>query len=120
MRFVIDADLPRSTKQLLVRYGHDAADVRDIGLGSVPDTEVARYAQREMLCLLTGDYDFANIRRYPPRQYQGIVVLAIAPSMTAPSILALLEEFLKQRQLLNAITGRLTIVEPGRVRIRAA
>ena len=120
MRFLIDADLPRSAKPLLVRYGHEATDVRDVGLGHVPDTDVARYAQRETPCLLTGDYDFANIRRYPPHQYQGIVALAIAPSMTAPSILALLEEFLKQQQLVRAVTGKLTIVEPGRIRIRAA
>jgi len=32
MRFLIDEDLPRSTDDLLRRYGHEAIDVRDIGL----------------------------------------------------------------------------------------
>jgi predicted nuclease of predicted toxin-antitoxin system len=37
MRFLVDADLPRRTGQLLGEYGHQAKDVRDIGLGSVRD-----------------------------------------------------------------------------------
>ncbi len=41
MHFLIDADLPRSTKDLLQRYGHDVTDVRDIGLGSADDPDIA-------------------------------------------------------------------------------
>ena len=33
MRFLIDANMPRSTAELLKRYGHEAVDVRDIGMG---------------------------------------------------------------------------------------
>ena len=32
MQFLIDEDLPRSTGNLLRLYGHEAIDVRDIGL----------------------------------------------------------------------------------------
>jgi predicted nuclease of predicted toxin-antitoxin system len=32
MKFLIDEDLPRSLGLLLTNYGHDAIDVRDIGL----------------------------------------------------------------------------------------
>jgi len=35
--FAIDADLPRSTKTLLEKFGHEAMDVRDIGLRSAKD-----------------------------------------------------------------------------------
>jgi predicted nuclease of predicted toxin-antitoxin system len=118
MRFLIDADLPRSVKTLLRRYGHEGVDVRDVGLGSVPDARIARYAQDETLCLLTGDYDFSDIRTYPPARYHGLVILNVPPNATAPLILSLLEGFLKRGEVVNRIAGRLAIVEPGRVRIR--
>lgn len=77
VRFLIDADLPRSTKALLEKFGHEAIDVRDIGLRSVKDQVIARYAQDHQACLLTGDFGFADIRNYPPETYYGIVVLGL-------------------------------------------
>lgn len=120
MRFLIDADLPRSTKGLLQRYSHDAVDVRDIGLGSAADVDIARYAQAQSLCVLTGDFDFADIRTYPPAAFHGLVVLNVPPYTTASFILSLLEEFLKQTQVVDHLAGKLAIVESGRVRIRPA
>ncbi len=120
MRFLIDADLPRSTKGLLQRYGHDAFDVRDIGLASASDAKIARHAQEHALCLLTGDHDFADLRVYPPSQYSGLVVLHVPPDATAAVIFSLLEGFLKQEQLLAHLAGKLAIVEPGRVRLRSS
>lgn len=118
MRFLIDADLPRSTKELLQRHGHEAVDVRDIGLGSAADSHIAQYAQDNTLCLLTGDFDFSDIRTYPPARYHGLVILNVPPNATAPSILSLLEGFLIQPQVVRNLAGKLAIVEPGRVRIR--
>jgi len=45
MQFLIDEDLPRSTGNLLRRYGHEAIDVRDIGLRGARDSQIAYYAQ---------------------------------------------------------------------------
>lgn len=118
MHFLIDADLPRSTKELLHRYGHEAADVRDMGLGNASDRQIANFAQEHSLCLLTGDYDFSDIRAYPPSQYSGLVILKVPPNATAAVILSLLEGFLKQAQLAARLKGKLAIIEPGRVRIR--
>jgi hypothetical protein len=33
MRFLVDASLPRSAAPMLRRLGHEAVDVRDIGMG---------------------------------------------------------------------------------------
>lgn len=65
MRFLIDADLPRSAGDMARRYGHEAIDVRDVGLRSAQDSKIAAYARADGLCLISGDYDFANIRKYP-------------------------------------------------------
>jgi len=49
---------------LLQRYGHEAVDVRDIGLRGVKDSQIASYAQSRKMCIVTGDFDFSNIRNY--------------------------------------------------------
>jgi predicted nuclease of predicted toxin-antitoxin system len=118
MRFLIDADLPRSLSDVVRRHGHEAIDVRDIGLGSAKDPGIAWHAQAQKLCLITGDYDFADIRNYPPDQYAGLVVLNLPRTATASYINQLLDSFLEQTELLDQLPGRLAIVEPGRIRIR--
>jgi len=118
VRFLVDADLPRSTKDLVQRYGHEAADVREIGLGSAKDPEVATYAQVQRACLITGDFGFADIRNYAPESYAGIVVLDLPRNATASFILRLIEDFLQQTDVLSRLEGRLAIVEPGRIRLR--
>ena len=120
MRFLIDADLPRATGESLRRAGHVAFDVRDIGLGEAKDSDIATYARTHQLCLLTGDFDFADIRNYPPHLYAGIVVLTLPRNATVAFILQLLDILLQQTAVLTRLPGRLAIVEPGRVRMRSS
>jgi len=120
MRFLIDADLPRSSSDIVRRHGHDPIDVRERGLRRAGDSKIAHYAQTERLCLITGDYDFADIRNYPPDQYAGLVVLRIPPTATAIYINQLLESFFEQEELLMRLPGKLAIVEPGRIRLRGS
>lgn len=119
MNFLIDADLPRRTSNLLQTYGHEAVDVRDVGLGSAGDQEVAEYARVHGLCLLTGDFGFADIRNYPPEKFAGIVVLEIPKNSSADLILRLLDSFLRQTDLVDRVPSRLAMVEWGNVRIRS-
>ena len=118
MRFLIDADLPRATGAALRRAGHTAFDVRDIGLGDAPDPVIAAYAQAHRLCLVTGDFDFADIRNYPPPSYAGIVVFTLPRHATVAFILHLVDHLLQQSVVLARLPGRLAIVEPGRIRLR--
>jgi predicted nuclease of predicted toxin-antitoxin system len=118
MDFLIDASLPRSTASTVRTYGHQAVDGRDIGLGGSSDADIAAHAQANRLCLLTRDYDFADIRNYPPSQYAGIVVIELPATATAAVINQLVGDFLRLRTVLSQLPGRLAIVEPGRVRLR--
>ena len=120
MRFLIDADLPRPTAELVRSLGHEATDVRDIGLGAAPDGRIAVYAQSHGLCLLTGDFDFADIRDYPPEEYFGLVVFMFPDDANRQIILNLIKAFFKEPALLERLPGRLAIAEPGRVRLRPA
>jgi predicted nuclease of predicted toxin-antitoxin system len=118
MRFLIDADLPRATAGLLERYGHTPVDVRDIGMSSAKDPEIASYALANELILVTGDGGFGNMQDYPPSDYHGFVVLRAPRNATAHLILQILESFLKEGSLVGQLSGRLAIVEPGRIRLR--
>ena len=120
MRFLIDADLPRRTVDVLVSAGHVSSHVEDVGLGSADDPTIAAYALAHDMCLITGDFGFADIRNYPPQNYKGIVVLELPRNATAQQILNLVEHLVSQSSILNSIPGRLAVVSPGRVRLRPA
>ena len=77
MRFLIDANLPRSAAASLQEMGHDAVDVRNVGMRSATDNVIAAHARRNQQVLVTRDFDFADIRNYPPSDYAGIVVLQL-------------------------------------------
>ena len=118
MRFLVDEDLPISTGDLLRRYGHEAIDVRGIGLRGVSDADIASYAQNHGLCLLSADTGFSDIRNYPPGKYSGVIVLRLPAKATSSTILTLLESLLVQTEIVDQLNGKLAIVESGRVRIR--
>jgi predicted nuclease of predicted toxin-antitoxin system len=117
---LIDASLPRSTVDLIRSLGHDATDVRNIGLGAASDESVAVKAREARLCLLTRDQDFGNIANYPPERHFGIVVFRPPDAASRSLVLSLVEPFVRTNEIVNHISGRLTVVEPHRLRVRPA
>jgi hypothetical protein len=103
MQFLIDADLPRPTADLARSLGHEATDVRDIGLGAAPDDRVAAHARNRGLCLLTGDFDFADIRSYPPHDYAGLVVFAFPKNATRDTTLRMAGALLNDQTMLEQL-----------------
>ncbi len=120
MRFLVDADLPRSAVRLLRSEGHDATDVRDIGLGDAKDEVIAQHARETQSCIVTGDFDFSDIRAYPPAEHFGIVVLMIPGTASSKYILELLRRFAQQHDIIAGLTGKLAIVEMTRIRLRSS
>jgi predicted nuclease of predicted toxin-antitoxin system len=120
MRFLVDANMPRSTLVLLARLGDDGEHARDIGLGHAPDAEIAARARSTGAAIVTRDVDFADIRNYPPHEFQGLIVLRMPDDAVAQTIVSLLERFLKQTELAARLPGHLVILEPDRVRFRPA
>jgi predicted nuclease of predicted toxin-antitoxin system len=120
MRFLLDANMPRRSGAALHNLGHECIDARDVALGGAPDSQVAAYAKAHALALITRDWDFADVRNYPPNDYQGIVVLNLPDDATAQTITQTLTAFVSQKSFLSTLPGRLAIVELGRVRFRPA
>ena len=120
MRFLLDANMPRSAVGAVQRLGHEAVDVRDVGLGGAEDKQIAAYAKDHDLALITRDFDFSDVRNYPPAEFAGIVVLELPDDAVAATVVKVMESFLSQPQLLSQLAGRLAIVESWRVRFRPA
>jgi|ERR1700733_9197121 predicted nuclease of predicted toxin-antitoxin system len=118
MRFLIDANLPRSLIAAIQRFEHQVEFARDIGLAAASDEAIGARARQSGAALLTRDLDFADIRRYPPEQYPGIVVLRLPDDTVAEEIVRVAERFLKEPVFLEHLAGRLAIVETDRVRFR--
>src|SRR5208283_49478 len=93
--------------------GHQVEFARDIGLASATDEQIAKHALQYGAALLTRDLDFGDIRRYPPDQYSGIVVLRLPDTAVAAEIAAALERFLSEPVFVASLAGRLAVVEGG-------
>jgi|SRR5688572_12959249 len=84
------------------------------------DATVATLARNHNLVLVTRDFDFADIRNYPPEAYAGIVVLELPEDAIASRVNEVLKSFVSNEELLGTLKGRLAIVESWRVRFRPA
>jgi hypothetical protein len=116
--FLVDASLPRATGDLIRAHGHQATDVRDIGMGTARDQDIAEHARINQLAIISIDRDFGNVVQYPPADYHGLVVIRPPDGATIARILSLAERFLTDGKVVANLTGRLVVVEPGRIRCR--
>ncbi|OIP74885.1 MAG: hypothetical protein AUK06_02705 [Parcubacteria group bacterium CG2_30_36_18] len=114
---IIDEDLPRKLGGSLKKLGWGIKDVRDFGLGGKPDKEIISFAKECKAVLFSSDKDFANISKYPPKDYYGIVILDFPNEVSTDFIM---EE--TERDLVKIspedFKGNLIIIEPGKIRIR--
>lgn len=116
MNFKVDENLPQEVAAELRAAGHDAETVVDEGLSGSPDPLILDRAKREARVLLTMDKGIANVRRYPPTVYAGIVLLRPHTSGRAALI-----TFLRRHvaELLESeLSGHLAVVTHGGIRRR--
>ena len=118
VKFLIDASLPESLTDLLTNSGHEAQHVRDVGLAHADDHVIGAFSRANGACLLTGDFDFADVREFVPAEYAGIVVLTLPRWCNRLLIEMLVREFLQQIAGEVSLAGKLLIVEAGRIRLR--
>ncbi|MGH8291121.1 MAG: DUF5615 family PIN-like protein [Steroidobacteraceae bacterium] len=118
MRFLLDANLPRSAVAAVEKFGHSVEFARDSGLGTASDEVIADRAAATQAALVTRDLDFADVRRYPPSKYHGILVLRLPDDAVAQEIAAVSERFLAEPRFVEQLPQRLAIVDGSRVRFR--
>lgn len=118
MRFLLDADLSPRLAELFAAHGHDAVHVDDLGHGTAVDPVIGTLALDTRRCIVTGDYDFADVREFNPRLFAGIVVLTLPHNTASGYIRRLLTYFFEHITELLPLEGKLMIVELGRIRVR--
>lgn len=120
MRFLLDANMPRSTLKVLRDHSYEAWHVKDIGLGDATDQRIATQARELDATLVTRDLDFADVRAYPPETAPGFLVLRVPDEWTTARIVVLMERFLGMTDLVAQIPGHLVMLGPRQVRFRPA
>ncbi len=112
--------MPGDTALVVRAHGHLATDVRDIGLGTASDDEIAEYARLNGFAIISADRDFGDERVFPPANYSGIVIIEQPPIGNVRLVLALVDQFLSAHNFVSMLPGRIAIVAPGRIRMRPA
>ena len=115
VKFLLDADMPRSSTELVKNCGYDIEDVRDIGMGMATDREIIQYALRFERCIITRDTDFGEVLRYP--DHPGAIILRLPYTFSAEKINQRLHEFLEAVDDAD-IKHAILIVEQDRYRRR--
>jgi predicted nuclease of predicted toxin-antitoxin system len=115
-KFLLDADMPRSSAEAIRSQGFDVEDVRDLGMRYAKDQEIMDFALETGRVVITRDLDYGEILRYP--QHPGAIILRLPTGFVAKEVNEALMDFLssaKNEILQNAII----IVELGRYRRRS-
>ncbi|MBS3052056.1 MAG: DUF5615 family PIN-like protein [Candidatus Aenigmarchaeota archaeon] len=115
MRFIIDADLPRSLKKTIESHNHECFDVRDLGLHT--DEEILEYAKKNELIVVTRDLGFGNMVEYPIKENIGLIIFRLPYHFTSAKITSILNEFLKSIDT-KLLIKSLIVIELERYRIR--
>ncbi|MCC7292170.1 MAG: DUF5615 family PIN-like protein [Phycisphaerales bacterium] len=116
MKGKTDENLHPEVAECLRQSGHDAVTVWDQHLQGSADDVLAQVCCEECRALFTLDADFADIRRYPPDEYAGLVVLRPGSQSRrhAPNVVQRVLPLLETLPL----DGRLWIVDETGVRVR--
>ena len=115
MKFLLDADMPKSTADIIRSFGYDVEDVRDIGLGAAKDKEIIEHALKNERIIVTRDTDFGEVLRYP--KHPGAIIFRLPYTFIAEKINERVKKFFEtvdEKDIKNTII----IVELARYRRR--
>jgi predicted nuclease of predicted toxin-antitoxin system len=115
MKLKLDENLGSRLQQLFQQRGHEVVTVADEQLCSASDETLIQTCQRERRCLVTLDLDFGNPLVFKPSEYCGIAVLRLPPKSSHADLMAAVETLLGGLAK-SEISGRLWLVQPGRIR----
>ena len=115
LKFLLDADMPRSSAEVLHAFDIDVKYVRDLGMRYAKDSEIIAYAQRTGRVVITRDLDFGSILRYP--DHPGAIILRLPFEYTAKELNEVLKDFLSSVDE-KIIQKAIIILELGRYRKR--
>ena len=116
MKFKIDENLPVEVADEIRGRGDEADTVFDERLSGCPDAEVLAAAAKGKSVLLTMDKGIADVRRHPPADFRGIVLLR--PKQTGRLATVQFIRCHLPTLLETELAGRLVVVSEAGIRIR--
>jgi predicted nuclease of predicted toxin-antitoxin system len=115
MRFLVDENLPVDVAQLLQHEGHDVLYLAQSGYRGATDEEVWSLAAREERIVITRDLDFPMPDSPRP---PGLVLVRVPDTFTRKQIARVMSEFIASAAF-QQVPGTITVISPGRVRVRS-
>ena len=117
--FFADHCVPTAVVDRLRQAGDEVFLLRDHRPIASPDEHVIAESDRLSAVLISLDSDFADIVRFPPSQYRGIISLKVRnhPRLI-PHIMSRLMVYLSQHPDPDHLSGKLVLVEPDIITIR--
>jgi predicted nuclease of predicted toxin-antitoxin system len=112
----LDENLGSRTAELIEARGHDVQTVSQERLTGIDDKHLFEICAAEGRCLITLDLDFADILRFPPHTGAGVAMLRLSRTVSLNLLTELVRSLLSAMDR-ESITGRLWVVEIGRIRV---
>ena len=116
MTIKVDENLRAELASDLADAGHDAETVETESMSGAADSDLLGAARREGRTLLTLDKGIANIHKYPPAEFPGIVLFR-PDSMGRGEVLGFVRRHIREVLELE-VKGRLVVVTPRGIRLR--
>ncbi|MBI3194537.1 MAG: DUF5615 family PIN-like protein [Ignavibacteriae bacterium] len=117
IQFLSDECTYFSTVELLRQHGHEVVTLNELGLLQSDDLVVIEEAQKQNRILVTRDKDFSNILNYPPKKYQGIIVLRMDAQDEDNVHSVFLQSIVNKTQ--EDFVGKLYVINKDKVRIES-
>lgn len=117
VRFLIDEDLPLTLSSVLLQQGHECQHIIEMGQRGAADAHVFALAQERKAVLVSRDTDFCNVLQFPLGSHCGVVVVRFPSETRSRFVVDAVAQALASIEE-TEFAGALTIIEPGRTRIR--
>ena len=115
MKLKLDENIGHRIAALFRVAGHDAVTVKGQGLSGHPDRRIFDECQQEGRCLVTLDLDFANPLLFKPGVTSGIAVIRLPGKPNHEDLVRASRTLIAGMERAD-VTGRLWIIQPGRLR----
>lgn len=116
MKIKLDENVAASLCSVFEKHSAEADTVFSENMQGSEDEVLFRKTHSEDRLFVTCDLDFADIRRFPPSESGGIVVLRLS-NRSSKSVVERIKEMLNIVSL-SELRGATTIVSDDRIRIR--
>jgi len=118
MKFLIDNAISPYVAKGLVKLGHDAIHVRDIGLQDASDTTIFSHAAKEDRIIVSADTDFGYLLSKWNKSKPSFIIFRKGSQRDPEIQVELLKANLSNDLLKVLSKGAILVFETNRIRIR--